>query len=205
MQEILAKKVMLRIKYTKVPKTAPVFLTKEEIKRLFQAVENPKHLLILELLYSAGLRVSEVLNLRRQDFEFERGMGWVRKGKGRKDRPFIIAKVLVPRLQVYLEKNCTESKSYVFTGYYKQKLHVRSVQEIIKKAAKKARITKNVHPHSLRHSYATHLIENGYDLNTVQPLMGHQSAETTMGYVHMASPTLLKVESPYDSLEREKK
>ncbi|HIH12590.1 hypothetical protein A3I25_00335 [Candidatus Nomurabacteria bacterium RIFCSPLOWO2_02_FULL_42_17] len=200
MEEILGKRVMLKIKYSKVPKTAPIFLTKDEIKKLFDVVENEKHLLILEILYSAGLRVSEVINLRRCDFEFGRGIGWVRKGKGMKDRPFIIAKLLEPKLNKYIENNCNSFDSYLFTGYNGRRLHVRSIQEIVKRAAKKAGIEKNIHPHSLRHSYATHLIENGYDINTIQPLLGHNSAETTMRYVHMANPKMIKVVSPYDNL-----
>lgn len=200
MEEILGKRIMLKIKYSKVPKTAPVFLTKEEIKRLFDAVKNEKHLLILELLYSAGLRVSEVINLKRCDFEFDRMIGWVRKGKGMKDRPFIIARCLENKLKEFIQKNCPSSGSYLFLGYGCRKLSPRSVQEIVKRSAKKAGITKNIHPHSLRHSYATHLIENGYDVNAIQPLLGHNSAETTMGYIHMASPKMVNVRSPLDDL-----
>lgn len=199
-EEILNRKLTLKIKFSKVPKTAPIFLTKEEMKKLFDAVENEKHLLILELLYSAGLRVSEVINLRKCDFEFERGIGWVRKGKGMKDRPFIIAKLLEQKLKDYIKKNCNEINSFLFLGYNNRVLSVRSVQEIVKRAAKKAGINKNIHPHSLRHSYATHLIENGYDVNTIQPLLGHNNAETTMRYVHMANPKMIKVISPYDNL-----
>lgn len=200
MEEVLGKRVMLKIKYSKVPKTAPVFLTKEEIKKLFGAVANEKHLLILELLYSTGLRVSEVVNLRKCDFEFERGMGWVRRGKGMKDRPFIIAKLLENKIKDFIKNNCSEYNSYLFLSHNGRILSVRSVQEIVKKAAKKAGIKKNIHPHSLRHSYATHLIENGYDVNAIQPLLGHNSAETTMMYVHMANPKMIKVVSPYDNL-----
>jgi len=198
MEEILNKKITLKIRYSKTPKTMPIFLTKDEVKQLFNAINNEKHKLILELIYSAGLRVSEVINLKNCDFEFERMIGWVRNGKGNKDRPFIIAKCLKEKLENYIRNNCEFTNSFLFSGRNSTKLSVRSIQEIVKKAANKAGIKKNVHPHTLRHSYATHLIENGYDVATVQPLMGHNSAETTLGYVHMANPKLIKVISPYD-------
>ncbi len=196
MEEVLCKRVTLRIKFSKRPKTLPVFLTKEETIRLLEAVQNPKHKLILEIIYSAGLRVSEAVKLRKQDLETERNMGWVRKGKGNKDRPFIIAECLKQKI-----KDCIIStdSTYLFPGR-KGHITARSVQEIVKKAAKKAGISKNVHPHSLRHSFATHLIENGYDISTVQPLLGHNSAETTLMYVHMSSPKMISVRSPYDTL-----
>ena len=198
-QEVLGRRIMFKIRYSKTPKALPVFLTKNEVVRLFEAVGNPKHRLILELIYSAGLRVGEVVRLKKQDFEFERGIGWVRKGKGAKDRPFIIARFLAPKLRDYVENYC-KAHDYLFIGWKNSHLSVRSVQEIVKHAAVRAGIEKNVHPHTLRHSFATHLVENGYDVCAVQPLLGHNSAETTMVYVHLARPVLLGVESPYDAL-----
>ena len=199
-QEVLGRRIMFRIRYSKTPKALPVFLTKGEVVRLFEAVENPKHRLILEFIYSAGLRVSEVVRLKKQDLEFERRIGWVRKGKGGKDRPFIIARFLAPKLGAYIKDSCKKS-DYLFLGLKNTHLSVRSVQEIVKHAAVRVGIKKNVHPHTLRHSFATHLVENGYEVCVVQPLLGHNSAETTMVYVHMARPALLGVESPYDSLK----
>ena len=199
-EEMLNRRLTLKIKYSKVPKTLPVFLTKEEIIKLFSVIENEKHKLILELIYSAGLRVSEVINLKKEDLEFERNIGWVRKGKGMKDRPFIIAKIIEIKLREYINKNCVNQNSYLFVGQNKNKLTARTVQEIVKYAAKKAGINKKIHPHSLRHSFATHLIENGHDIATVQPLLGHNSAETTLMYVHMATPKIINIKSPYDSI-----
>jgi len=184
--------------------TLPVFLTKEEILRLFTVIENDKHRLMLELIYSAGLRVSELLNLRKQDLDFERGFGWVRNGKGGKDRPFIIAKLLDDKLKKHIRENCNTTE-HLFVGKKDNILTVRTVQEIVKKAAKKACIHKRIHPHSLRHSFATHIIENGYDVATLQPLLGHNSAETTMRYIHMADPRMINVVSPYDLLKKEDK
>src|SRR3989344_6170249 len=197
MEEILNKKLMLKFKYSKTPKSIPIFLTKEEVKKLFEATKNEKHKLILELIYSAGLRVSEVVNLKLCDLDFSKNMGWVRHGKGNKDRPFIIASLLKPRLFDFVSKNCNNQNSFIFSGR-NGKLSVRSVQEIVKTSAKKANILKDIHPHSLRHSFATHLIEDGCDISSVQPLLGHNSAETTLMYVHAKNPSMLKVKSPYD-------
>ncbi|MBN1793193.1 tyrosine-type recombinase/integrase [Candidatus Woesearchaeota archaeon] len=212
--EVLHKRLLVRIKFSKRPRALPIFLTKEEVVRLFEAVSNPKHRLILELIYSAGLRVSEAVKLKVSDLDFQRGVGWVRRGKGGKDRPFIISQAIRPRLEEQARRASENGAlTYLFAGWKslrgnemglgsgKTHLSVRSVQEIVKAAAAKASILKNVHPHSLRHSFATHLIENGYDVCAVQPLLGHSSAETTLTYLHMASPALLSVRSPYDELQ----
>jgi site-specific recombinase XerD len=167
------------------------------VVRLFDAIDNPTHRLVLELMYSAGLRVGELVELRRRDIDFENSIGWVRRGKGGKDRPFIIAKCISGRLRVHI--SAISPDSYVFAGRNGH-LTIRSVQEIVRHATKKAGIMKKVHPHSLRHSFATHLIENGYDVVAVQPLLGHSSAETTQVYVHMATPVKIGVRSPYDEL-----
>ena len=195
-QEVLGRRVTLKIKYCKRPKALPIYLTKQEIIRLFDAVSNPKHKLVLELMYSAGLRVGEVVRLKPADFDIEHGIGWVRRGKGGKDRPFIIAQCLKEKIRAHLAGLCG---TYVFEGRNRH-LTVRSVQEIVRKATQKAGILKKVHPHSLRHSFATHLIENGYDVVAVQPLMGHSSAETTQVYLHMAAPVRIAVRSPLDAL-----
>lgn len=204
-EEIMLKRLTIKIGYSRLPKTMPIFLTKEEVMNLFDVVRNDKHKLMLELIYSSGLRVSELLNLKRRDFEFDRGFGWVRRGKGRKDRPFIIAKCLEKRLKEYMEKNCGSIDSPLFIGNNGTVLSPRTVREIVKRAAKKAGIQKEIHPHSLRHSFATHIIENGYDITTLQPLLGHNSAETTMMYIHMVDPKMINVVSPYDLLKKDGK
>lgn len=197
-EEILNKRMRLNIRYSKVPKKLPVVLTKEEVKRLFNIIENNKHKLMIELMYSAGLRVSELVNLKVDDLEFEKNYGWVRKGKGNKDRLFIIAQSVKKELKDFINKNKTDS--YIFKGNNKNHISQKTIQEIVKKSAKKAKINKNVHCHTLRHSFATHLIENSYDVNSVQSLLGHNSSETTMIYVHMASPKMINVKSPLDEL-----
>ena len=203
-EEILNKKLTIKIKYSKTPKNLPIFLTKDEIIKLINSIQNNKHKLMVKLLYSAGLRVSELVNLKVKDFDFENNYGWVRKGKGNKDRMFILASSLKDELLNYIKENNLEQDSFIFASY-NGSMSSRSVQEIIKKATRKAKLNKNVHPHTLRHSYATHLIENGYDLTSVQGLLGHNSLETTMVYLHMAPKKFINVKSPLDDLQLEEK
>jgi len=202
-QEILHKRLLFRIKHSKVPKQLPTVLTKDETIRLIEAVENPKHRLMVELMYSSGLRLGELLNLKVRDIEFSMDYGWIRKGKGNKDRAFILAKSLKRRLKQHISENRLSYASFIFFGR-NGALSQRTVQAIVKKAARKAGIKKNVHPHTLRHSFATHLIENRYARETVQILLGHQSLDTTKMYIHIASPTILNVDSPLDTLNRAK-
>ncbi len=199
MEEILNKNFMVRIRYSKTPKTLPTVLTKEETIKLINSIENEKHKLMIKLLYGAGLRVSELVNLKLNDLEFENNYGFVRHGKGDKDRLFIIADSLKGELLNYVKDNQLELDNYLFESYNGH-ISTRTIQEIIKKASKNAKINKNVHPHTLRHSYATHLIENGYDIYSVQSLLGHNSAQTTKLYVHIASPKMISVKSPLDRL-----
>ncbi len=198
-EEILNKKLTLKIKFSKIPKKLPVFLTKDEIVKLINNIKNEKHNLMIKLIYAAGLRVSELVNLRIKDLEFDNGYGWVRQGKGNKDRIFVIAESLKKELTEYIKKEDLSYDSWLFNSYNGQ-MSTRTVQEIIKKAAKKSKINKKVHPHTLRHSYATHLIENGYDVTSVQALLGHSSMETTMIYLHIAPKKFIDVKSPLDSL-----
>ncbi len=168
-EQVLRRKLTLNIRFSKTRKRLPEFLTKEETISFLNAITNLKHELMIKLLYGTGMRVSELVNLKVKDLDFEHNYGWVRQGKGRKDRLFIIPSV-------------------------------SSIRAIVKQAKKDANLKKNVHPHTLRHSFATHLIQNGYTVTEVQPLLGHSRLETTMIYVHMASPNMLNVKSPLDGL-----
>ncbi len=200
LENILGKRLLYNIKYSKVPKTLPTVLTKEEVIKLFENIKNKKHKLLAELMYSAGLRVNELVNLRVMDFEFEKNYGWVRKGKGNKDRLFIIAEKLNKRLQGFIRENGLNYESYLFKGNKRNHISKETVNSIIKISGKRAGIKKRVHCHTLRHSFATHLIEDGYSVSDVQSLLGHKSLETTMVYVHMASPKMINIKSPLDSL-----
>ncbi len=202
-QEILNKPVVKNITYSKTPQRLPTVLAQEEVQRLFTAITNQKHRLMIELLYASGMRVSELTNLKAEDLLLQKKLGWVRQGKGKKDRIFIIADKLIENIRIHLQKESV-SEGYLFKGRKDRPLHTRTLQEIIKRATKKAGIKKYVHPHTLRHSFATHLIENGYDVASVQSLLGHASIKTTMMYVHMADPKLTNIKSPFDALGNEK-
>lgn len=155
---------------------------------------------MIESMYSAGLRVSELINLRVRDLELEKNYGWVRQGKGNKDRLFIIAKNLNSRIRNIVEKENLNQEDYLFNSNRNTKYNIRSLQQIIKEACKKAKIQKNISCHTLRHSFATHLIEDGYDVSTVQSLLDHSSPNTTMIYLHTSNINMIKVKSPLDSL-----
>lgn len=199
-EECLRKKLTVSIRYSKVPKTLPEFLTQEEIKRFFACLKNKKHKLMLTLIYSAGLRVSELLNLKTKDLDLEESYGWVRQGKGNKDRPFIIAETLKKELINWITDNRLKMNDWLFSNCHNNKMSSQTIRMVIKKLIKQAKINKNVHPHTLRHSFATHLLENGYAVTDVQSLLGHSKIETTLVYTHLAKPKLLKTQSPLDGL-----
>jgi len=189
------------IKFSKTPKKLPEVLTKEETIQVLSSIKNPKHKLMIILMYSSGLRVSELVNLKLKDLQLEKNFGWVRGGKGNKDRLFIIAKKLKKELTDYIKEN--NINDWLFPGQKNYHISTQSIYLIVKHAAKKAKIQKRVHPHTMRHSFSTHLVENGYDVASIQYLLGHKSPETTMIYLHMASPKMINVESPYDDLHSE--
>ena len=197
---VLNKRWRLNIRYSKKPKALPVVLTREEIIRLLGVINNPKHKLIVAMMYAAGLRVSELVNLRLRDLELEHSYGWVRHGKGNKDRIFIIAEKLKDPLKEWIEKENLTHDSFIFKGQNNWHLSAQTVLKIVKKAGKEADIKKNIHSHTLRHSFGTHIIENGYSIQSLQGLLGHNSPETSMVHVHTACPKMIKVRSPFDTL-----
>jgi len=199
-EDVLDKRMRINIRYSKTPTKIPVVLSKEEIKDLFKAIKNPKHMLMIQLMYSSGLRVSELINLKINDLETDKGYGFVRKGKGNKDRMFIIASSLKDDIKKFIGSKKLNEFDYLFTSTKGRKYNTSSPRQIIKKSAELARINKKVSCHTLRHSFATHLIENGYSVSEVQALLGHKSPETTFVYVHAASPNMIKVKSPLDEL-----
>jgi len=196
-EDVLDKRIWIDIKYSKVPEKLPVVLKKEEVKELFDAIKNPKHKLMIKLMYSAGLRVSELINLRINNIELDKNFGWIRGGKGNKDRLFIVAESLKSELKPFTDFR--ESNEYLFTGK-RGKYDMRSLQQIVKKAGKRAKLEKKISCHTLRHSFATHLIEDGYSVSEVQSLLGHKSPESTFVYLHTASPNMIKIKSPLDNL-----
>jgi integrase/recombinase XerD len=192
---ILKKDPTLGIRRPKKETRIPSVLTKEEIKLLLDSTKTTKSRIMLSLLYGAGLRVSELVNLRKWDVHFEEGIGYVKQSKGRKDRSFNIPKGLIDGL-----KMCSQnSKEYLFESK-RGKLSTRNLQKIVERAAKRAGIQKQVHPHTLRHSFATHLLDEGVDLRKIQELLGHSQLDTTQKYTHVSTKQLKEIKSPFDSL-----
>jgi len=201
MEYVLNKrKYFYNIKYSKISKKLPIVLNKEETINLINSIKNKKHQLMIKLIYSAGLRVSELLDLKVENLDLMNNFGYVRNGKGAKDRLFIIADSIKKELFDHIIENKLNADSFLFNSY-NGRMSPRTVQEILKKAARGIKMKKRVHPHTLRHSFSTHLIENGYSISDVQSLLGHKSPETTMRYIHMISPKFIAIRSPLDDLQ----
>ncbi len=201
-ENVLKRRIWVDFKYSKLRKRLPVVLSKEEAVLLFNAIKNPKHKLMIQFMYSSGLRVSEVVNLKVRDLEINRGFGFVRGGKGNKDRMFIVADVLKERLKKLIDDEGLTPNDYLFSSNRREKYSARTMEEIIKHASVSLGISsrKNISCHTLRHSFATHLIENNYSVSDVQSLLGHKSPDTTMIYVHTASNNVMRIKSPIDEL-----
>lgn len=174
----------------------PTILSNEEIISILRCTKNLKHRAIIAMIYSAGLRISELLNLKLNHIDIQRRQIMVKNSKGRKDRNVILAQSCIPLILNYLD---TYKPNLYFTeGKPSEKYSAESVRAFLKRSCKIAKITKSVTPHTLRHSYATHLLENGIDLRYIQELLGHSKPETTMIYTHVSKKDLLRIESPLD-------
>ncbi len=196
-EKVLGKqKLFVNIPRPKKPSKLPKSLSIREIKRMFKTIENKKHKLLMKLCYGMGLRVSEVVNIKISDIDSDRMQVLIRQGKGKKDRYAVLPESVLDELREYY----TEYKptDYLFEGQYGGQYSKRSVQQVFKTAMKKARIKKKVGIHSLRHSYATHLIEQGTDIRFVQDLLGHKNIKTTMLYTHLSDAAKRKIKSPLD-------
>ena len=196
--ETLCKKLS-DIKTPKKSNKLPVVLNKNEIINLINKTVNIKHKLIIELLYSTGLRLSECVNLKYSDIDLNEGIGWVRSGKGSKDRIFIISEMFKKDLKLYIENTESNTKGCIFL-VNGRKMSTRGIQHAIKVSAERAGIEKNVHVHTLRHSFATHLLENGVDIRKIQKLLGHSNLQTTQIYTQVSSEEIKKIKSPLDML-----
>ena len=196
---ILGKDITAGIKRPKKEKKLPTVLTKDEIKKLIESMNSKKSKLMVSLMYACGMRVSELVNLKNPDFNFDEKTGFIRQAKGKKDRIFNIPKFLAEDLKEQVKNQEGRKQDFVFTGP-KGKLTPRNLQKIVSKAAAKAGIKKDVHPHTLRHSFATHLLENSVDIRKIQELLGHADLSTTQIYTHISQQELKKIKSPLDSL-----
>ena len=162
---------------------------------MIEKTGNIKHRLILSLLYGSGLRLEEIRNLKVKDIDIYRLAIYVRKGKGSKDRTTILPLNILEELNLYM--NSKSPEDYLFNGK-NGKISGRSIQLIINKASKKAKIIKKVYPHLLRHSFATHLLESGVDIRVIQKLLGHSSVRTTQIYTHLSKTHINTITSPLD-------
>ena len=176
--------------------TLPEVLSKKEIHRIISCTNNLKHRCILSTIYSAGLRVSELTNLRIKDLDSDRMMIRIENSKGGKDRYTLLSNSLLKELREYY--NHYKPKNFLFEGQYGNEYSSSSVRKILEKACSKARIRKQVRTHTLRHSFATHLLEQGTDLRSIQTLLGHTSINTTEIYTHVANNTMKNIKNPLD-------
>jgi integrase/recombinase XerD len=176
----------------------PNVLSKEEVLKILEAITNSVHKLMLSLYYACGMRASEVITLEKADLDFNRMVITIKRAKGRKDRLVPLPRKLKGKLESQNKKN--PQSIYLFSGQFGGHYSVRSVQQILRRALKKAGIKKHVTLHTLRHSYATHLLEAGTDLRVIQELLGHSSSKTTEIYTHVSNRLVQCVKSPLDSL-----
>ena len=184
-------------------KKLPTVLSANEVVEMITKTDNLKHKNIIALLYSTGLRRAELLNLKITDIDFDRKVVTVREGKGKKDRQTILSNNLVEILTNYIEKY--RPTEYLFEGATKGKYSKESLTKVIRQAAQRAEIKKHVTPHVLRHSFATHLLEDAVDIRYIQKLLGHTSIKTTQKYTHVANIAETKISSPLDKMDIGKK
>ena len=179
--------------------TLPDILSPSEVERILQATNNVKHRTLLMLIYSAGLRIGEALDLDVEDIRSEEGLIYLRSAKGAKDRRVPLSPVLLKQLRLYY--SLYRPRKHLFAGQRKDRYSNRSAANVLKRAAIKAGIKKKITLHTLRHSYATHLTQRGIGLRYVQDILGHQSPKTTMIYTRLSANDLRTVRSPLDDLK----
>ena len=195
--ELLRKNFKLNYLYPDRPeKKLPVVLDKSEIKILLNSIQNLKHKAILSLIYSAGLRLSEVIEIKLTDIDSKRMLIKIVQGKGEKDRYVMLSDKLLVLLREYYREY--KPKEYLFEGQKGGKYSSRSVQAIFKEALRKSNIKKKASVHTLRHSFATHLLESGVDIRIIQQLLGHNSLKTTQIYTQISSSKISEIKSPID-------
>jgi integrase/recombinase XerD len=190
------------ISYPKQEQYLPVILSKEEIKKLISVITNKKHLAIVYLLYSGGLRVSEIINLKIEDIDSSLMIIRIKQGKGKKDRQVTLSQKTLELLRIYLREYFTNfmPTQYLFKGQFKDYYSAKSIQEFLNKYAKLAGIKKRVYPHLIRHCYSTHQLEAGMDIGKLQVLLGHSSPKTTQRYIHLSNCHISGLQTPLDTL-----
>lgn len=194
--QIYKKDDFEKFHHPKNPKRLPVVLNRSEIESILNQTDNLKHKTILGLAYAAGLRVSEVVNLRVQDVDCDAKVIVVRQGKGKKDRITVLSERLIDDVHSLIANK--PGTTYVFESERGGKLTIETAQRIFYQCLRKSGVRKPATFHSLRHSFATHLLENGVDVRYVQELLGHQNIRTTQIYTHVTNPAIKNIKSPLD-------
>ena len=201
-EKVLGRKRMYyNVNRPKKEKRMPRILTVEEVELLLKHCNNLKHKCILMALYSGGLRRSELINLKISDIDSQRMLIRITNSKGNKDRNTLLSEKLLKLLRDYYRYH--KPKYWLFEGQGGGQYSATSIANILRKALKKAQIDKNATPHTLRHSFATHLLEQGINLRYIQELLGHSSIITTEIYTHVSSKQLSKIKNPLDNLNTE--
>jgi integrase/recombinase XerD len=195
-REIFKSQIPIDLKFAKTSQKLPVVLSRAEIEKIIEVIENKKHRLIVALAYGAGLRVSEVVNLRVRDVNLDELTLHLKNAKGNKDRITVFPEKLRADLSEIMALQ--HGNEFVFESERGGKLTERTAQMVFEKALKRARIEKDASFHSLRHSFATHLLENGVDVRYVQELLGHQNIRTTQLYTKVTNPSIRKIKSPLE-------
>lgn len=197
--EILKRDFILELTRPKRDKILPVVLSQTEIQKIIAQISNFKHKTIVMLIYSSGLRVSEAARIKKSDIDIDRKMVCIKGGKGRKDRISLLSDYFIEIFNLYIKTYSPEV--WLFSGQQKgSHISIRTLQKIFEDAKNRAKITKNVGIHGLRHSFATHLLENGTDIRSIQTLLGHASPKTTMIYTHVTNKYISKIVSPLDMI-----
>ncbi|MEW6456844.1 MAG: site-specific tyrosine recombinase/integron integrase [Acidobacteriota bacterium] len=200
---MLKKKFPYEIKRPRKDKKLPIVLNKEEVAEILLSVDNIKHKVILMLVYSAGLRVGEVVKLKMEDIDSERMLIHIKGSKGRKDRYAMLSETALQTLREYWKEY--RPQKWLFEGAKVDRhISIRAVQKILEHACEKAGIKKDISVHTLRHSFATHLLESGTDLRYIQEILGHKNSKTTEIYTHVSTKSIRRIRSPLDNLNLKK-
>ncbi|MVN23258.1 tyrosine-type recombinase/integrase [Mucilaginibacter arboris] len=197
-QVLHREKLFFEIPRPKKPALLPKIISTKDISKLFTVTENLKHNLMLKLCYGMGLRVSEIVNIKIVDIDSKTMQVFIERAKGKKDRYANLPESVLKQLREYYK--AYKPKKHLFEGQYGEQYSIRSVQKVFKNALKKANINKDISVHGLRHSFATHLLENGTDIKFIQELLGHNDIKTTLRYIHVSQQSLKNVKSPLDKL-----
>ncbi len=192
---VLKRKFNLR--YPKKSSKLPIVLSKDEVLKMIDSLKNPKHKLLLELMYGSGLRVGEAIKVKIGDFDVNGKTLHVKNGKGSKDRIVNLSERFIGNFAKFVNG---KSSGYLFESAHRIGNHIssRTAEKIVKNSLRKANITKKAHPHTLRTSFATHLIENGIDISYVQNLLGHSRISTTQTYLRLSQSSIRSIKSPLD-------